>query len=68
MATYLKRDFESSKVNLIQQKISKNELSTDANVVLTKPNFPVSESANKVELSPEINFSAFWVQCHLFFA
>ena len=62
MATYIKKDFEGSKINLIQKIKSKNELSTDANVALTKSNFPVSESANKIELSSEINFSAFWVE------
>ena len=62
MVTYLKKDFESSKVNSTQQKNSENELSTNAKAALSKFNLPVPESENKVELSSTFNFSAFWVE------
>jgi len=62
MATYLKNNFEGSKVNLIPRKKSKNELSKDAKVKSTKFNFHVSESAKKMELSSATKFSEFWTE------
>tara|TARA_B100000686_G_scaffold9526_1_gene9599 strand:+ start:553 stop:801 length:249 start_codon:yes stop_codon:yes gene_type:complete len=62
MFPYLKKDFESSKVNSIENKNNKNELLKDAKFSLSKLNCPLPESANKVELSSEIKFSAFWME------
>tara|TARA_A100001037_G_C14999295_1_gene566249 strand:- start:510 stop:761 length:252 start_codon:yes stop_codon:yes gene_type:complete len=62
MVTYLKKDFESSKVNSTKQKKVKNELLTDAKVRLLKVNLPVQESENKAEFSPTVNFNEFWVE------
>ena len=62
MSTYLKKDFESSKANLIQRKKSGNELLADDKVPLSKLNFSISESASKVESSSPVKFNAFWVE------
>ena len=62
MAPYTKKDFENIKVNSIQRKNTKNNLSINTKVELSKFNFSVPESANKVELSSAIKFSAFWVE------
>ena len=62
MAPYTKKDFENIKVNSIQRKNTKNNLSINTKVELSKFNFSDPESANKVELSSAIKFSAFWVE------
>jgi len=62
MVQYPKKDFKSSKINSIQRKNSNNELSMDTKFELSKFNFSVSESANKVELSSTVKFNAFWVE------
>ena len=62
MVAHFKKDFESSKANLTQRKKSGNEILADAKVPLSKLNFSVSESANKVESSSTVKFNAFWVE------
>ena len=63
MDAHFKKDFESSKTNSIQRKKSDNEILADAKVPLSKLNFSVSESANKIESSSTVRFnSAFWVE------
>ena len=63
MVQYPKKDFKSSKINSIQRKNSNNELSIDTKFALSKFNFSVSESGNKIESSSTVKFNnAFWVE------
>ena len=63
MVQYPKKDFKSSKIDSIQLKNSNNELSIDTKFALSKFNFSVSESGNKIESSSTVKFNnAFWVE------
>ena len=63
MVAHFKKNFESSKANSTQRKKIGNELLADAKFPLSKLNFSVSESANKVELSSTVKFNnAFWIE------
>tara|TARA_Y100001934_G_C12256729_1_gene727916 strand:+ start:347 stop:595 length:249 start_codon:yes stop_codon:yes gene_type:complete len=62
MVAHFKKDVGSSKANLTQRKKSGNEFLADVKIPLSKLNFSVSESANKVESSPAVKFNAFWVE------